>query len=320
MKTEPKRSHKTAGKLWWVVFTTSSILVISIVSFHIFFTGIKPRKSTPALKEDSKPNLAHSEDPDSPVVLTPHTPPEISSRINSHQNNTSGNKLPKQTIIPAFRLCALTANSITGVRAGLVDKSTGHTVILSMGQVTQDGWKFVSADYRNDTATFQKGENTYTAKLESGPDGSSSITDNSPLFHNSAAVRQEELAKVLIPKVPKAVIITNFSLRTTLGDVSISPAPSSKLVALIQAGNKTFSIPSEVVQTMLQNSVMSDEQKVSALLSFPTLAEVAPGEDPLTSSQNATSNLVQALTPPTNTPSMEEFAIITQSWSRAMNH
>ena len=114
----------------------------------------------------------------------------------------------------------------------------------------------------------------------------------------------------------KEFTITPTTLHLDSGDVSISPALNSKRVALVQTGSKTYSIPSEIVHTMLGASFMTDEQKAAAILSFPALAEVAPGEDPLANSQNATSNMEQSLIPPTNVPPFEELAAITQQWMK----
>ena len=214
----------------------------------------------------------------------------------------------------SFRLCALMANSKNGFRAGLIDKRSGETTMLSIGEATYDGWEFVSADYRNETATFTKDSQTCTAKLESGPSPlASAPPQRSPALEQEMLATQSHLAN-------KEFTITPTTLHLDSGEVSISPAPSSKRVALVQTGGKTYSIPSEIVHTMLGASFMTDEQKAAAILSFPALAEVAPGEDPLANSQNATSNMEQSLIPPTNAPPFEELAAITQQWMKTESH
>ncbi len=187
---------------------------------------------------------------------------------------------------------------------GIVDRKTGQGISLQIGDKTTDGWKLLSIDFDQETATFEKSGKRFVAALEEGIAILPSPLATTPPIRDASATS----APPEIEEVNLSIPFSNRVFRTEGGEeVSVRRVERSSKVVEVQTEGKRFAIRRSIAERILNISNLSQDDRLWMMVSYPGLVELLPGEDAAQQSELAEEQLAEMLTPPTNKPPIEEL-------------
>ena len=207
---------------------------------------------------------------------------------------------------PSFRLSSMAGGWGDSDSVGIADRKTGLGHSLKVGDKTTDGWKLVSIDFDQESATFEKAGQLFVATLEEGESITQApiLSPSSPPTGNASPTS----APTELKEVNLSVPFSNRVFRTESGEeVAVRRVERSPKVVEVQTEGKRFAIRRSVAERILTLDNLSQDDRLWMMVSYPGLVELLPGEDATEQSNLAEEQLAEMLTPPTNKPPLEEL-------------
>lgn len=207
-----------------------------------------------------------------------------------------------------FRISAIVGNG-TNVAIGVINRATKVSHMLRPGGLTPEGLRLVTVDFDRKEATFVREDRAYVARLEADASliavGGVAPNRNTLTFGPYQSSPPRGLPNV--PAYNREAPFSNVVLRTDDGqtELAISAVKNDLDFVLLQSAGKSYAMSRREVEGLLSAPMIPDEDKIKALLSFPLLAEVQPGEEPRQAAERQAKNQPELPPPPTTTPGDE---------------
>ena len=194
---------------------------------------------------------------------------------------------------------------------GIVDKQTGQTGSLRIGDKTADGWRLVSVNFDEETATFDKEGRAYVARLEQGdsPQVPPSPPNVAPPAQQTAAASAPLVAGTEEDEPDLSLPFSNRTFRVESGEeYSLKGVDRSPEVVEVRTSQERFALRRTIAESILRLDNMTPDDRLWMMVSYPGLIPLNPGEDAVELSAEAEQQLAEIINnPPTNTPSLEEL-------------
>ena len=327
MKPSPNPAQKTPRRsaLLPLALPLAAIAILGATALWLNRSPSKPPLAEPrAIGNNEIPTPAQAVSSATKIYPKPET---VDGEPSTPPSPTPPSVQPKSEI-PSFRLSAMSGSGGANDAVGIVDRKTGAGYRrLKIGD-SADGWRLVSIDFDRETALFQKSDQTFTARMETGesilppqiqaaqpptsaprpdsrppPAGSPSV-ESPPRVGDSLASASPAESKRPAPSAP----FSNVSFRVDSGEsVSVRGVSSAPDFVEIQTGNERYALRRGIAESIMTIDNLTPDDRLWMMVSYPGLVQILPGEDPARQASEAERLLAEELVPPTNRPDVEEL-------------
>jgi hypothetical protein len=209
-----------------------------------------------------------------------------------------------------FRISAIVEVG-TNKAIGVINRATKTSSILRVGGSTSDGLRLVGVDYDRNEATFVRGDQVFVARLEA--DASLVRVGAVAAFGNQVAIGPYRTGLQAPGGGPapyrREIPFRNVVLKAQDGNVelAISAISNDLDFVTLKTGGRNYVMSRQEVEGLLNAPGIEDNDKIKAMLSYPLLAEIKPGEEPREAAERQAKSLPDLPPPPAGGPDASDL-------------